>query len=133
VSEIIGEGNPAVVLSSDRERAVYTAAGIAARLGALVYPSVRIREGGEFPAGIRDLDAFVAKALAETDAGPLADGTSLIVVTHQPLIDMVNIGRTGYGEVVPYTPAAEGWNNPNFTEGHERLLERLIEQAQVNG
>lgn len=123
-----GIGGKALVLSSSESRAVQTAEIIAEGLGAVVVPSKRIAEGGNHTHGVKDLDEFVAKALAE--AGLHKNGESLVVVSHAPMLAVAkglsvdDYFQVDYGEIVEYAPGT--WRNPDYMVGVEMMIEDAL-------
>ncbi|MDQ5913448.1 MAG: hypothetical protein QG623_66 [Patescibacteria group bacterium] len=125
-------GPDAVILSSTRLRAMQTAGIIADVLSmdrGSVLPSPRMGRFGEQELGIRNLDETIAIALHE--AGFVQDDPfNLIVVTHQPLIDLAresvykgpltDFVSTANGQVFDYERGT--WRNPDYRH-HLALLE----------
>jgi broad specificity phosphatase PhoE len=124
-------GQSALVLSSDAPRALGTARIIAAELDdAPVIPSLRMNLGGNEPEAIRDLDEWILKSLQEAGAS-LEDKSSLIVVTHEPLIRVAVYGSDrrsnwaiSHGEVNVYRPGR--WKNTSYHPAAAKQAERLI-------
>ena len=118
-----GAKREVTVLSSDAQRALQTSTIIASILETTVMPSKRINVIGNEPGGVGSLDEMVEIALAEAGAKP--EGESLIVVTHQPLLQIAAFGaKVANGQIVEYQP--QTWNNPEFSErAQQYLLGRL--------
>lgn len=91
-----GIGRGAVLLSSTAPRALQTAAIIGEGLSLQVKSSKRIEIIGNYPEGVSSLDEMLEAALSESEAS--TSGEALIVVTHQPLINIAaNRHNVGYG------------------------------------
>lgn len=125
-----GVGHDALLLSSDYPRAIQTAQIIGEGIGAQVVPSKRIGESANRAKGIRSLDDFLSKALAE--AGLEQRESGLVVVTHAPMLAIAlrryeedAVESIGYGQVVDYEPGS--WQNPNFDESQEYIIEQSME------
>lgn len=138
-------GPDAIVLSSPRLRAMQTAGIIAEQLGMsreLVLASPRIGYYGESEEGVQSLDETIDRALEEAHFTQ-TDPFSLIVVTHQPLIDLARrsvhsisdkpFEHTKNGQVFEYQ--AGSWKNPDYADykeivGNEKIQDELDRMAQ---
>ena len=127
-----GLGASALILSSDEARTLGTAKIIADELSSIkpVIPSPRIREGGNSPYAVEDLDQWIETALDE--AGASLEGThGLIVVTHEPLIGIAKQAIHGskhvpYGFVMQYVLGS--WENPHFLADKAQRLDMGIRE-----
>lgn len=130
-------GPDAVVLSSPRLRAMETAGVIADVMSmdrSAILASPRIGYFGESEQGLHNLDDTISKALEEAGFTQ-EDPFGLIVVTHQPLIDMARksvhknpvlpFNRTKNGQVFEYEPGT--WVNPYFADYKETVANNRIE------
>jgi len=123
-----GIGRGAVLLSSTAPRALQTAAIIGEGLSLQVKSSKRIEIIGNYPEGVSSLDEMLEAALSEseTDTG----GEALIVVTHQPLINIAaNRHNVGYGEIWLYEPTT--WFNPQFSSYDQGRLQEDLAAANL--
>lgn len=128
----MGVGAGAVLLSSDAPRALQTSGIIASFFkGLVVTQSARMRIIGNKPDGVKSLDAMLDAALAETGVVHEGGG-SLVVVTHQPLIDIAAGGSEHIenGQVVPYEQ--NSWNNYLYATWHGASLTRSLGQAGLS-
>ncbi len=122
-----GLGASAIILTSNAPRAIETATIIANGLRASrLIESRLIRDAGETISMVRSFDGVLEAALGIHDLDPATIG-DLVVVTHMPLISLVNHGDpheiTEHGEVVEYVPGT--WSNPDFLDN---VLTQAFEQ-----
>lgn len=119
----VGVNREATLLSSDAPRALQTSAIIASVIETTVKPSTRINVIGNSPEGVESLDQMVELALAE--AGVDSSGESLVVIAHQPLLEIAAFGaRITTGQVVEYQP--ETWENPNLNAFEQNYLSKKL-------
>ena len=117
----VGVEQGATLLSSSALRALQTSAIIESIIGMAVSrsSSKRINIIGNDPRGVESLDEMLEVALAE--AGAETNGKSLIVVAHQPLLEIAAFGaRVANGQVVEYQP--QTWQNPEFNSWEQKRL-----------
>ena len=125
-------GGNAMVLSSTAPRAIETAEIIADGLMAGIVPSLRIKEGGNGPQAIQDLDAWIGLAFDEAKLST-PDDKRLVIVTHAPMVAIAkglhatDTSSVGYGEVYEYTPGS--WSNPDYDKDIEGMIEATIARA----
>lgn len=101
----------ATLISSDAPRALQTSAIIASIVETTVVPSQQINLIGNYPESVESLDEMLEAALTEADVTPA--GESLVVVTHQPLLEIATFGALiANGQVIEYLP--QTWHNPGF-------------------
>ena len=106
-----GVGALALILCSTKTRTMETAQIAAEELPARVIPSRGLEVFGLNPDGLTSLDAFLEETLEQLDAN-LDEESNLLVITHQPLIDMARLDdqRTQNGEIIEYQQGS--WHNP---------------------
>jgi phosphohistidine phosphatase SixA len=127
----LGVVHTALVLASDTPRGLQTGEIIADRLDASVLPSRRVNLGGNRPECINDLDDLLNKALDDADAS-LEGNSSLVVITHEPLIRVALHGTRKsdlpepirYGDVIPYVHGS--WLNQDYSSLMAKLLEHEV-------
>lgn len=94
----LGLGSTALIHSSNHVRAIQTAEIIASVLADGTFSADEITAlAGEYPDGVKDLDATIDAALQKQEIDPT--GRDLVVVTHQPLVAFLEHGD-------PYEPVA---------------------------
>lgn len=122
-------GPRAVLLSSDAPRALETAGIIGRVSDTSVVASKRINILGNDPDGLKsteDWEAMLHQALVESGAETEGDG--LIIVAHQPLLEVVTGDKyVANGEVVSYDPTA--WHNAYYKPEREESLVWILRYA----
>ena len=106
-------------MSSTTPRTVESSRLIRADIGGIVVRSPYINRVGERPEPVRDLRGFLGDVLGACEVDHTE--SDVLVVTHLPLVRVVS------GEREPQDGAAfevpEGWRNPKYIPGFERLIE----------
>lgn len=115
----LGLGTSAILLSSNKTRALQTAEVIGAGLDTPVHSSLRINVAGNTAEVVENLDDFLTETLRQLHI-TRANEQPLVVVTHAPLIAIAkgltldDTDKISNGEVVGYTSGE--WNNSFYRD-----------------